>query len=110
MSDTSKWRDVRDRAREVDPTWDDPERVARRATMRHDMIAAVSGAQLADLRKSLGFTQVQLAEAAGLSQARISQIEKGTEISLDSLRAYIVGLGGRLEVVAHVGDVHLDVA
>jgi transcriptional regulator with XRE-family HTH domain len=55
-------------------------------------------------------TQTQLAEVAGLSQARISQIENGEITSLETLRAYVTGLGGHLDVVARIGNVHLNVA
>jgi len=44
MAESSKWGDVKARARVIDPTWDSPERVERRAGMREQMIAAVSGA------------------------------------------------------------------
>jgi DNA-binding XRE family transcriptional regulator len=110
MTEPSKWRDVKAKARAVDPTWDGAERVTRRAAMRQEMLASVSGAQLADIRKQLGLTQAQLAEAAGLSQARISQIENGTATSLESLRAYVAGLGGHLDIVARIGNVQLNVA
>ncbi len=110
MTETSPWQDVKARARAVDPTWDSPDRAARRARMREQMLASVSGAQLAEIRQRLGLTQVQLAEAAGLSQARISQIENGDVVSLEVLRAYVVGLGGHLDVVARIGNIHLDVA
>jgi DNA-binding XRE family transcriptional regulator len=101
---------VKAKARAADPRWDEPERVARRARMREEMLASVSGAQLAEIRKQLGITQAQLAETAGLSQARISQIENGTATSLASLRAYVTGLGGHLDIVARIGNIHLDVA
>jgi DNA-binding XRE family transcriptional regulator len=110
MSAASNWRDVKAKARDADPTWDERERVQRRARMREEMLAAVSGAQLAEIRKQLGLTQVQLAQTAGLSQARISQIESGTATSLESLRAYVTGLGGHLDVVARIGNVQLNVA
>jgi DNA-binding XRE family transcriptional regulator len=110
MSTSSNWRDVKAKARAADPTWDTEERIARRTQMREEMLASVSGAQLADIRKQLGLTQTQLAEAAGLSQARISQIENGTATSLESLRAYVVGLGGHLDVVARIGNIQLNVA
>ena len=74
------------------------------------MLAAVSGAQLADIRRQLGLTQVQLAEATGLSQARISQIESGEAVGLETLRAYVVGLGGHLDIVARIGNIQLNVA
>ncbi|MFG1801968.1 helix-turn-helix domain-containing protein [Micromonospora carbonacea] len=103
-------RDVKAKARELDPEWEHPERVARREELRERMLAKVSGAQLAEIRKQLGLTQTQLAEAAGLSQARISQIENGEHTSLESLRAYVTGLGGHLDVVARIGNTRLDVA
>ncbi len=110
MSKPRSWREVTSEARAIDPTADAPERVVRRARMREEMLASVSGAQLADIRKQLGLTQAQLAEAAGLSQARISQIESGSATSLESLRAYVVGLGGHLDIVARIGNIQLSVA
>lgn len=106
----SDWREVKAKARAVDPNWDDAERVSRRRQIRAEMLASVSGVQLAEIRKQLGMTQAQLAEAAGLSQARISQIENGTVTSLETLRAYVTGLGGHLDVVARIGNLHLNVA
>lgn len=110
MTEASDWREVKARARAIDPTWDSRDRTTRRAQMRQEMLASVSGAQLADIRKQLGMTQTQLAEAAGLSQARISQIESGTATSLESLRAYVAGLGGHLDIVARIGNIQLNVA
>ncbi|MEV6813877.1 helix-turn-helix transcriptional regulator [Micromonospora sp. NPDC051296] len=110
MSESTSWRDVKAKARAIDPEWDSAERVAQRSELRERMLAAVSGAQLAEIRKQLGMTQSQLAEAAGLSQARISQIENGTVTNLETLRAYVVGLGGHLDVVARIGNIHLNVA
>ncbi len=110
MTKPTRWRDVKAKAQEADPTWDAPDRQARRAQMREQMLASVSGAQLAEIRKQLGLTQTQLAEATGLSQARISQIENGTATSLENLRAYVTGLGGHLDIVARIGNVRLNVA
>ncbi|MFI7078350.1 helix-turn-helix domain-containing protein [Micromonospora sp. NPDC049903] len=110
MSEATNWRDVKAKARAADPEWDTEERVAQRTRMREQMLASVSGAQLAEIRKQLGMTQTQLAEAAGLSQARISQIENGTVTNLETLRAYVAGLGGHLDVVARIGNIHLNVA
>lgn len=110
MSDNAGWQDVKAKARAVDPEWDSQARQERRARMRAEMLASVSGAQLADIRRQLGVTQAQLAEATGLSQARISQIENGTATSLENLRTYVTGLGGHLDVVARIGNIHLNVA
>ncbi|GGM75951.1 helix-turn-helix domain-containing protein [Dactylosporangium sucinum] len=110
MTGAVNWRDVRTEARAVDPEWDSVERVERRQRMRERMLASVSGAQLAEIRQQLGLTQVQLAEATGLSQARISQIENGDAVGLDTLRAYVLGLGGHLDVVVRIGNIQLNVA
>jgi len=110
MTEAANWRDVKAKARAIDPTWDSNDRVNRRQQMRAQMLAAVSGAQLAEIRQQLGLTQVQLAEATGLSQARISQIENGDAVGLDTLRTYVAGLGGHLDVVARIGNIQLNVA
>lgn len=110
MSAPSNWRDVKAKARAADPLWDTEERTVRRARMREEMLASVSGSQLAEIRKQLGLTQVELAETAGLTQARISQIENGNATSLDTLRAYVAGLGGHLDIVARIGNIHLNIA
>jgi len=110
MTEAANWRDVKAKARAADPTWDDEDRVARRQQMREQMLASISGAKLAEIRQQLGMTQVQLAEATGLSQARISQIENGDAVGLDTLRAYVVGLGGHLDIVARIGNIQLNVA
>lgn len=110
MTEAADWRDVKAKARAADPTWDNAERTSRRQHMREQMLAAVSGAQLAEIRQQFGLTQTQLAEATGLSQARISQIENGDTVSLESLRAYVTGLGGHLNIVARIGNIQLNVA
>jgi DNA-binding XRE family transcriptional regulator len=110
MTDAVNWRDVKAKARALDPTWDGEERVTRRQQMREQMLAAVSGAQLAEIRQQLGMTQNQLAEATGLSQARISQIENGDAVGLKTLRSYVTGLGGHLDIVARIGNIQLNVA
>lgn len=110
MSEFVDWRQVKDKARAADPEWDSAGRVERRREMRAEMLAAVSGARLAEVRRQLGLTQAQLAKATGLSQARISQIENGRSVSLEVLRTYVGGLGGHVDIVARIGDIQLNVA
>ncbi|MFI6075096.1 helix-turn-helix domain-containing protein [Actinoplanes sp. NPDC051343] len=110
MNDFVDWHEVKEELRATDPSWDSPARVERRQEMRTEMLAAVSGARLAEIRRQLGLTQVQLAEATGLSQARISQIERGRNVSLRVLRTYVGGLGGQVDIVARIGDIQLNVA
>jgi DNA-binding XRE family transcriptional regulator len=110
MTEFVRWEDVKAKARAADPDWDSEERVAMRRQVREQMLAKVGGAQLAEIRKKSGMTQVQLAKATGLSQARVSQIEKGESISLDTLRSYVTGLGGKVDIVVRIGNMQLDIA
>ncbi|WFE38401.1 DedA family protein [Micromonospora sp. WMMD998] len=43
MNSGANWRDVKAKAQRLDPTWNDPERVARRRQLRKQMLAAVDG-------------------------------------------------------------------
>lgn len=110
MTEFVDWRAVKAKAQAADPQRENTERAERRRGMREEMLAAVSGARLAEIRRQLGLTQSQLAETTGLSQARISQIENGRSVSLEVLRTYVGGLGGQVDVVARIGDIRLNVA
>ena len=68
--------------------------------------AYIQAYKLSEIRKSRGRTQTQLAEAAGLTQARISQLESGDlpHTELGTLMAYIRALGGSVHVVAEFED------
>jgi DNA-binding XRE family transcriptional regulator len=59
---------------------------------------------LRELRELAGVTQVDLAESAEMSQSQLSQIENRDDHLLSTLRRYVEALGGRLEVVAVLGD------
>jgi DNA-binding XRE family transcriptional regulator len=55
-------------------------------------------ATLRELRQRRGLTQVDLAERIGMSQSDLSKLERRRDLKLSTLRAYIEGLGGRLEL------------
>jgi hypothetical protein len=59
---------------------------------------------LADLRRELGVTQVDLAQAAEMTQGQISSLEHRTDHLVSTLRRCVRALGGDIEVVAVVGD------
>lgn len=59
---------------------------------------------LADLRRSQGLTQIELAQLLGVSQPNVSKIEHGEEVQLSTLASYIAALGGRLELRAIFED------
>jgi transcriptional regulator with XRE-family HTH domain len=64
----------------------------------------VRGHQLAEMRTMAGVTQAELAEALGVSQARISKIEHGEISGIDIVRAYVAALGGSIDMIARLGD------
>ncbi len=47
MSDAARWHDVKARARRIDPSWGDAERVTRRGQLREQMLASVTDTQSA---------------------------------------------------------------
>ena len=51
-------------------------------------------------------TQLQVAQAMGVSQNRVSQIENGDvdAMTVSSIRRYIEALGGRLALTAEMPD------
>jgi len=61
---------------------------------------------LADARQRMRLTQAQVAQHMNVRQERVSAIERAepgaTEVR--TLAAYVAALGGRLEIVAHIGD------
>ena len=58
---------------------------------------------LPELRQALGKTQVEVAEAAEMAQAKVSQFERRDDHLLSVLRRYIEALGGELEISAIIG-------
>lgn len=105
MPPTRKFEELAERTRR------DPERAAR----IDQLIAAYpreEGAyRVAELRRALGVTQVELADLVGRSQSAISQIENGEiALSIDLLRSIITQLGGDLEITAVFPDHRIRLA
>lgn len=76
----------------------------RRERMQQTREAYDALLTLADLRRSQGLTQAELAQLLGVSQPNVSKIEHGEEVHLSTLGDYIAALGGRLEVRAIFED------
>lgn len=58
--------------------------------------------RLAELRRLKEQTQVELSKAAGIAQPVVSRIERDADpnVTIRTLRRYVEGLGGKLEVAA----------
>ncbi|MDP4015330.1 MAG: helix-turn-helix transcriptional regulator [Candidatus Nanopelagicales bacterium] len=98
----TKWSDVRERHVEQVGEQVLAERVAQ-------TMARVRAHHLAEIRRSKGLTQPQVAAGMGVSVGRISQIEHGDVSGLDVLDRYVAALGGQLGLVATFGDEQMRV-
>lgn len=103
MSGYTSWNDVKAKGHAADPRIGD-EQAAGKAAARERREAYVRGHQLAEMRTAAGLTQAELADALGVSQARVSKIEHGEISGIDIVRAYVAALGGTIDVVARIGD------
>ena len=57
-------------------------------------------ATLKDLRQAVEQTQEELASALGVGQDTISRLEQRSDMLLSTLKRYVEGMGGTLQVVA----------
>nr|WP_253811980.1 helix-turn-helix domain-containing protein [Nocardia amikacinitolerans] len=91
------WKDVRAKAK-LDP--------AKVQQARQRELDAQRAFRLAQVRKAQARTQAEIAEAMGVTQTRVSRIERGdmAHTELGTLEAYVTAMGGRLRVVAEFGD------
>lgn len=88
---------------------DRPGAADRLAALRADTLAEIG---LYELRRALDLSQADVASDIGVSQSAISQIERGEDLKLSTLRNYVEGLGGQLRLLAvfETGDEETSVA
>jgi transcriptional regulator with XRE-family HTH domain len=65
---------------------------------------------LAEIRKSMGLTQEDLAAALGITQPSLSKLENQDDMQITTLRRLVQALGGELEIIAHLprGDIRIS--
>jgi predicted XRE-type DNA-binding protein len=99
---TYSWAEIE---RELVKPEDEPEIERIKAEMEGRVLAY----KLAEARKRCKRTQAQVAEAMGVSQARVSKIERGeiSKTEVETIRSYINAIGGRLEIIADLGDIRV---
>ncbi|ASF11608.1 putative transcriptional regulator [Nocardia brasiliensis NBRC 14402] len=90
MTGYSRWQDIRtefvERAGGEDTV----------AVGKEELLAEMIGHRLAEIRRSRGLTQQQIAARMGVTKGRISQIERGQIAGYELLARYAAALGGRL--------------
>lgn len=78
----------------------DPTRRANIERERREAVAEIVAFSLAELRRAREITQVELARALGVGQPAVSGLERSADPLLSTLRDFIEGLGGHLELTA----------
>ncbi|KAA9153338.1 helix-turn-helix transcriptional regulator [Amycolatopsis acidicola] len=74
-----------------------------------ELLDAVRGHRLAEIRRSRGLTQHHLAEKMGVSQSHVYEIERGSIAEREALAHYAMALGGRLRQTIHFDDGDISV-
>ncbi|HEY1688290.1 MAG TPA: XRE family transcriptional regulator [Solirubrobacteraceae bacterium] len=85
---TTKWRDLR--ARTIKPE-DEPRITAIRELLRAEQL-------LHELRTRRHLTQADVAQNLGVTQTRVSQLERADDLLLSTLEGFVEALGGRMEI------------
>jgi len=83
-----------------------PESLARAKARAKEMMAEML---LAEIRKSVGLTQEDLAAQLGIKQPTLSKLEAQDDMQVSTLSRLIQALGGELELIAHLpgGDIRI---
>ena len=83
-----------------------PERTARAKARAREIMAEML---LAEIRKQVGLTQGDVAEAMGIKQPSLSKLESQDDMQISTLGRLISALGGELELIAHLpgGDIRI---
>jgi predicted XRE-type DNA-binding protein len=99
------WEEVKAKKAAIDQA-SGRDMAAAEAQAKDALEAFIIGHQLGELRAEARLTQVQVAQRMGISQARVSQLERGdvNQLEVDTVRRYVAALGGRLRLVADFDD------
>jgi len=62
---------------------------------------ALADTPIRDIRQAWHLSQEQLANLLHLEPDNISQLERGTDMYISTLRRYIEARGGKLDIIAH---------
>ena len=101
MPNSKSYRELHDRVARR------PGATERLAALRRDTLAEIG---LYELRRSLERSQADLATELGISQPAVSQLERGEDVKVSTLRTYLDSLGARLQILANFDDGEADTA
>ncbi len=59
---------------------------------------------LAELRRQMGLTQVEMARRVGISQSDLSKLERRSDVRISTLKSYAEAMGGALRVLFVAGS------
>lgn len=76
----------------------------QRTQVKREAVAELDRIGFGKLRQARQQTQVALAERLDVPQTAISRMERRTDLLLSTLRGYVEGLGGKLELRAVFPD------
>lgn len=76
------------------------------APIAQSLIARSHPYRLAEVRRRQHATQTDIANAMGVTQARVSRIERGelSRSEVGTLAAYVQAMGGKLKIIVDFGD------
>ena len=89
----TKWKDLKHKA--------SPE---EREKIKRDAVEELQRMGLGKLRQARAQTQIALAERLDIPQGAVSRLERRTDLLIGTMRQYVEGLGGRLELRAVFDD------
>jgi DNA-binding XRE family transcriptional regulator len=78
-----------------------PGAAERLAALREETLAEIG---LDELRRALQRSQTELAAEMGITQSAVSQLERGGDVKVSTLRNYVRGLGAELQIAAVFGE------
>jgi DNA-binding XRE family transcriptional regulator len=83
-----------------------PERLVRAKARAKEVMTEML---LAEIRKTVGLTQEELAKELGIKQPTLSKLESQDDMQVSTLSRLIRALGGELEIIAHLpgGDIRI---
>lgn len=76
----------------------------RRSNIEREKALLLGAIRLHELRKERGLSQTELARRLGVTQKRVSAIERAEDLNISTLQRYVAALGGRLQADVEFDD------